>query len=447
MNRSSVVNGQPHSGHPSCGKLTTGSSLCTATLVGKKTVVTAAHCVSPGWSHTFTVGGQAYKSASVHRHPKYNSYQLTYDIAVVMLQDAPSVQGAVINTTEPPVGTEITIVGYGKTGEWNSDAGVKRMAKSTIAELTPTRIRIPASNSSAAGNICNGDSGGPSYAMVNGQEVHVGVHSTKSGSCGSGGHDTRVDTFADWISQTTSGDVNKPGAPPPGGGGGGTAPPPSDTQPPQVAITYPLAGAKVPPSISVTAKITDDKGVTKVELLVDGKVVSTNGGATSFPVVLQPGSRTLQVNAHDAAGNKGQATVSVTVEGTPPPNNPPNNPPNTPPPPEPEPGLFGTTCQEGSDCQSGMCANDETLSSKYCTQLCGPDLPCPNEAICFDAVGGTQQVCGLGSGQTPTPPGSGGNALGEEALLGSCSVNSSSPLSATWLLILLALLPLRRFWR
>ena len=446
-----VVNGQPYSGHPSAGKLTHSGSLCTATLIGKKTVVTAAHCVSPGYSHTFTVGGVAYQSAKAVRHPQYSSYGYSNDIAIIILQTAPTVQGAKIATSKPSVGTEITIVGYGKTSEYISNAGTKRMAKTTIAEVTATRVRIPGSTTMAG--ICNGDSGGPSYATLNGVEVQVGVHSTKSGTCGTGGHDTRVDAFADWITTTAAGDVNKPGSD--GGGGGGDTNPPVDSEAPKVNITYPQAGATVNKNLTITTKISDNKAVTKVELFVDGKVVSS-GSAQNFPVALQPGTRNLRVVASDAANNKGQASVTVIVPGAtnpdpkpdPDPDPKPDPDPGTPDPqpqpdpkPTPTPGTFGATCQDPSECLSNMCADDQTLGAQYCTQGCGAAQACPTGSSCFTTGG--QGICGLDT----APPDD--NGLTGSELLGSCSVaQGADRASASWLglvgLALLGLVLLRR---
>jgi len=440
IRRDAVVNGQAHSGHPSAGKLTTSNSLCTATLVGKKTVVTAAHCVNTYGSHTFTVGGTAYQATKAVRHPQYSSYSITNDIAIVILQTAPSVQPTPISTAAPSVGTEITIVGYGKTSEYQSDAGTKRMAKANIAEVTSTRIRIPQSTDSTMGNICNGDSGGPSYATLGGVEVVVGVHSTKSGACGSGGHDTRVDAFADWVAQASGGDVQKGGTGPPP-----PPPPPADAQPPTVSITYPYAGAKVGTSLTVKTESTDNKGVTKLEMLVDGNVVGTSDGKTlDFPVTLQPGNRQLKVVAHDAAGNKGEAMVMVIVETgatpePPKPDPPPDNPPVDPDP-APAPGVFGSTCQTAADCQSGMCADDMTLGTRYCTQLCGPNLACPNGATCYQAEGDGDQVCGLDA--NAPPPGE--NGMDGDALLGSCSVSGDPSLGVLTALLLGLWLVLRR---
>ena len=56
--------------------------------------------------------------------------------------------------------------------------------------------------------------------VVDGEERIAGIHSTKSGVCGSGGNDMRVDAYLQWLSNAASGDLLLPGgnpsSPPPG---------------------------------------------------------------------------------------------------------------------------------------------------------------------------------------------------------------------------------------
>ena len=100
---------------------------------------------------------------------------------------------------------------------------------------------------------------------------------------------------------------------------GGT--PPSDTQPPVTTLSSPAAGATVNGTVSVTASASDNVGVTRVELLVDGAVSATR---TTSPYVFSwntagvtNGSHTLQSRAYDAAGLSGaSAIVTVSVNNT-----------------------------------------------------------------------------------------------------------------------------------
>ena len=90
----------------------------------------------------------------------------------------------------------------------------------------------------------------------------------------------------------------------------------ADTTAPAVQITSPTSGAAVLKTTKVYVSATDNVGVTRVDLLVDGKVYSTSTSAT--PVFscntskLSRGSHTLQAVAYDAAGNSTRSTV-VTV--------------------------------------------------------------------------------------------------------------------------------------
>jgi subtilisin family serine protease len=97
--------------------------------------------------------------------------------------------------------------------------------------------------------------------------------------------------------------------------------PPGDTTPPTTSITSPANGATVSGTITVSANASDDVGVTRVELYVDGGLLGTD---TSSPyqfswntASVANGSHSLQTRAYDAAGNVGSsAVVTVTVSNS-----------------------------------------------------------------------------------------------------------------------------------
>ena len=230
-----ITDGQPDPGHPSVGKLSSSGAACTATLVGKRTVLTAGHCVKSGTT-TFTVNNQKYYANQIIRHPSYGGGN-SNDVALVILQQEPQgVARSPIATQVPTDGQVITLVGFGKTSENASDYGTKRYTTNTISRVYSSIFSIKGSK-----NICNGDSGGPTFAQYGGQEVVIGVHSTKSGWCGNGGNDMRVDRYVSWIKQSAGGDVIIQGQGGGGGNPGGGAPTPSPGQPP------PPGGAPPPP--------------------------------------------------------------------------------------------------------------------------------------------------------------------------------------------------------
>ncbi|MCW5619758.1 MAG: S8 family serine peptidase, partial [Burkholderiales bacterium] len=92
----------------------------------------------------------------------------------------------------------------------------------------------------------------------------------------------------------------------------------NDKTAPTVSISSPAAGSTLSGTVSVSMNASDNKGVTRVDLLVDGKVVASD---TTSPYTISwntttvaNGSRTLQAKAYDAAGNVGSsASRSVTV--------------------------------------------------------------------------------------------------------------------------------------
>jgi subtilisin family serine protease len=97
--------------------------------------------------------------------------------------------------------------------------------------------------------------------------------------------------------------------------GGGS---PGDTTPPTTSITSPANGATVSNTVTVAANASDNVGVSRVELYVDGVLTGTD---TIAPYQIAWNTTTatnashgLQTRAFDAAGNVGSSTVvNVTV--------------------------------------------------------------------------------------------------------------------------------------
>jgi poly(hydroxyalkanoate) depolymerase family esterase len=101
----------------------------------------------------------------------------------------------------------------------------------------------------------------------------------------------------------------------------GNGPSPGDPTPPQVSLTSPAAGATVSGTITATMDASDNVGVARVELLVDGNVVGTDSAAP-YAIALDTrtlanGGHTLGARAFDAAGNQATAaTRTVTVQNS-----------------------------------------------------------------------------------------------------------------------------------
>lgn len=206
---SSIVGGSNYAGMPAVGALIEdGMQSCTGTLVTKRIVVTAAHCLehNPAASRLrFAIGPNAdapettLRVASFKIHPQWDSANLTNDIATMTLtQDAPVTPMDVASKMDSSwVGRPLFFVGYGvNDGRRQTGAGIKRAVSIPVSSVSATTFRYV----DRAKNTCNGDSGGPAfYQDDNGNYLLAGVTSWGDANCTQFGVDTRVDVYRDFI--------------------------------------------------------------------------------------------------------------------------------------------------------------------------------------------------------------------------------------------------------
>jgi hypothetical protein len=182
--------------------------------------------------------------------------------------------------------------------------------------------------------------------------------------------------------------------------------------PPEVAITEPADGDVVEGGFVVRVDVSDPQGIARVELLIDGAVVSEITSAPwvlNAPASLGNGNHIVIARAFDGAGTAGTDEVTVTV-GAPCSDG------------DCEEGLacvdgrcvvgpgedggLGEPCLEHAECVSGLCARSG--DEGYCTETCSLDDGfCPSGFACTNA-GGTG-VCWPGEG------GSGGCVVTESS--------------------------------
>jgi hypothetical protein len=116
----------------------------------------------------------------------------------------------------------------------------------------------------------------------------------------------------------SNGNVNSNGYPVTFGSSGGES---SDSTPPTASISSPVTGAIVSGNASVSVSASDNVGVTKVELYVDGALSSTDTTSpytfTWNTATASNGTHTLSTKAYDAANNLYTSTsISVTVSNS-----------------------------------------------------------------------------------------------------------------------------------
>lgn len=218
--RDGIVGGATTNAFPAVGVITrNGSTHCTGTVIGPRTVVTAAHCVKgfTASSMKFVLGPKissptaTINVASIKAHPNYNENQLTNDIGVLTLSsDAPVTPMKVITSLDSSWNNkELVFVGFGASnGTSQTGYGTKRFVRMAIENISASQFEY----SVPGKNTCNGDSGGPAFAEVGNEMLLAGVTSYGDANCTQYGVDTRVDAFKSFIGVDSS-------------GGGGTADP------------------------------------------------------------------------------------------------------------------------------------------------------------------------------------------------------------------------------
>jgi hypothetical protein len=235
-----VVNGVPTSEYPSTVALLTpgtGIQFCTGTLVGCRTVVTAAHCVCESTGAECQAGGSRLRPANeitvfaqhggfvgveaVHVPPDYE-FGVRGDVAVLELRSPlDGITPTPVNEERSPsFGTPGTIVGFGLSRGDRDDAGLKRQGRVTTSTCTSVpeeghvcwRFAEPLGEPGTNSNTCPGDCGGPLLAEFGSGPVLAGITSGgTSEDCLPADQAWDTDVFAvhEWIRAQAGADLDE----------------------------------------------------------------------------------------------------------------------------------------------------------------------------------------------------------------------------------------------
>lgn len=203
--QSAIVNGQPSSSSAVVALVYVGLPTCSGTLVARRLILTAAHCIGSFDGAYFgddslEGSGELVPVVSQWTHPLYEPDGYENDVGFALLEaDAPAeIQPLAISRSPLPsdfVGSTVRVVGYGQTTADDLGASARREGPADVSEVKTKEFDLQP----APANPCFGDSGGPALADLGRGEEIVGVTSSGDTQCTTFGRQMRVDAYQDFI--------------------------------------------------------------------------------------------------------------------------------------------------------------------------------------------------------------------------------------------------------
>ena len=172
---------------------------CTATLIARDLLLTAAHCAMPDATYKLVLFDAAHQPTlkdivRVAQHPQFDLktmlvHRATADVALTKLAEplpAPFTPAPLAETSTIAPGDPFVVAGYGVTVRGDGRTGGTLREVRLVATGKPGTLQLrlvdPATNGVRPGlSACTGDSGAPAFAEQSGRLAVIGVVSWSTG--------------------------------------------------------------------------------------------------------------------------------------------------------------------------------------------------------------------------------------------------------------------------